>query len=330
MSVLTYDHLMELTNPKDISDTYFAGLLGRNREKYGSYVRWIKYLMPIIMRYPCMLSWGHQILPLMYAACRIVDDVIDGDLGYQWNVATYIKERLSFLEQIASWNEIKPETPEDRVFAQMFDIAERAGSKSKILKWTNDIIRSMSFDAERIQAYRDSWSLVFPDHKELEKYFNELDVNGTWLCMAELLRLEWVPNIYFHLNNVWSACRIEYNLTDLIEDLQQGIVNIPSSDAHRYGITVQDLLDVRSLPAIKDIEPKNPSLILYQNTIKYPPSIRNWILDQVQKYHVTMGNLDSSAIKSFPIRWRLFLKYAYTKPSDKAISKITNQFPTHA
>jgi hypothetical protein len=63
---------------------------------------------------------------------------------------------LSFLEEIASGSEVKAEAPEDRLFAQMFDIAEKNHVKKKIVSATMDIISSMSFDAERIQAYRDS------------------------------------------------------------------------------------------------------------------------------------------------------------------------------
>jgi hypothetical protein len=63
---------------------------------------------------------------------------------------------LAFLEQIASGSEIKAEAPEDKLFAQMFDIAEKNHVKKKIVSATTDIISSMSFDAERVQAYRNS------------------------------------------------------------------------------------------------------------------------------------------------------------------------------
>ncbi len=86
---------------------------------------------------------------------------------------------MAFLEQIASGSEIKAEAPEDKLFAQMFDIAEKSGAKEKIVLSTTDIIRSMSFDAQRIQAYEGSKELIFPDHENLQKHFTDLDVIGT-------------------------------------------------------------------------------------------------------------------------------------------------------
>jgi hypothetical protein len=79
-------------------------------------------------------------------------------------------------------------------------------------------------------------------------------------------------------------------------------VNISAQDAVRYGIDPQDLIVIRNLPAIKPPDPKNPSLILYQDTQEYPDGIKNWIIDEIRRYHNKMNSITPADLDSFPMR----------------------------
>lgn len=273
-ALTSHTDFTKISSPKDIQTAYFETLKKRNPAKYASYVWAMKWIIPLVMRYPRMMNGSYEILPTMYAACRMIDDVIDGDLKYTGNTVDYARARLDFLENPDRVNVQK--SPEDKMIARVLEIAQESGNVGSIQESIKMIVKSMLFDAERVQAYQHSGVLEFPKGKDLEEHFEMQDILWTGLGMGELLQLGRVENFLEKVVYIGRACRIEYNLTDFVEDLEKGIVNISSDDAEKYHITIEDLLAVRSLPCIIPLDPKNPSKILHQALWRYPESIQDW------------------------------------------------------
>jgi hypothetical protein len=328
MNALNYEDLQWTKDPKEIVTRYFNWLKRRNPEKYGSYVFGMKYIIPLLLKLPWNLKWADQMLPIMYAACRIIDDVTDGDFPDIPSARSkYVKERLTF---ILSASTIFPRVPEEFLFARIFDIARTSWKLSEVMEGTGMIVESMLFDAERIEKFQSTRGLSFPECQKLEDHFVLMDILWTGIWLRTLLNLSDDPKILDCMRNIGVACHIEYTLKDLPEDLRAGIVNISKEDAERYGISISELSIVANLPAEGKVDPKNPSLIYYQDPKKYPSWIKNWVIDQTKEYVKLTWTIKPEDVKKLSFVAKFLYRFAYRGPSDKVIQRIKQQFTTHA
>ncbi len=317
---------MQCKNPADIMDTYFRGLVARNPAKYTRYVYGIKRVIPLILRLPWTVKNAHKILPITYAVCRIVDDYVDGDFEDVWNadIVDYVRKRIAFLDAYAQGEKREIYTPEDRLFDHMFSLTTHQAETHRIQVATKRIVESMLFDALRIQQYKKTWELEFPHAKDLFDHFVLMDVLWTGDGLSTLIHL-WGDTTK-SVRAVGIACRIQYTLKDLPEDIRAGIVNITKEDAEAYGVTIDDLKRVRDLLPVSSVNPKSPSLIMYQDASEYPESIKKWIRYQIDEYERLMWTVNSEDIKKLSLHARFFYRFAYKWPSDTVIAQLKNKF----
>ena len=324
-----YWELSRLEDPRAIMNTYFRGLIRRNPSKYASYVHTIKWIIPLILRLPWTVKNAHKILPLTYAVCRIIDDYIDGDFRDVWDSdkIVYINNRLRFLDASISWIQCSPESPEDTIFRMMFSLTHGEDTTRRIQMATKRIVQSMLFDAERLEKYKQTWDLEFPKAQDLFEHFTLMDVLWTGDGLSALIRL-W-DGTAESVRSVGIACRIEYTLHDLPDDIRVWIINISKEDAQKYGITTAHLKAIQNLPPIRPIDPKNPSLIFHQDVNKYPKGVCDWIRAQVEEYEKIMSSVSQEEIEKLSFHARFFYRFAYKQPSDKVIAQLKAKF-THA
>ncbi len=223
---LTYANLEDLNDPQKIIDTYFLGLVMRNPAKYASYVFAMKRVVPFILRLPWTIKNAHKLLPITYAVCRIVDDYIDGDFKDVQDrpKVPYVEARIAFLNACIWDNCPEQKTPEDKLFGYMFSLISDETETKRLQLATSKIVESMLFDAKRIEAYKKTGKLEFPLARNLLDHFVLMDVNGTGGGLSALIHL-WDDTADI-VRTVGIACRIEYSLEDLPEDIRAGIVNI--------------------------------------------------------------------------------------------------------
>ncbi len=325
MNTLTYSHLQKFTNPNEILNTYFSGLVARNKEKYGSYIRYMRLMIHLLQFLPKTLQSRVKWLVYQYVSCRWIDDVIDRDFSDLINldIVSYAQKRFYFIESLVS-NRHTPETAEDRLVLEAWKAAKENWKEKEIQESFRMIIESMQFDAYRIQEYRKSDILSFPKQKDLEEYFYNLDVIWTGTGMLVYLGSDDIARDLARVDSIGKACRIEYNLKDLMEDLGNGIVNITAEDATKYGITLSDLKEAMSIPLAKPIPADDNSKILCQDIRQYPLSIQHWIDDQIYLYHVYIDDFMQNSYPHFPFITRQVFQKFYLKPTQKGISQISS------
>ncbi len=324
-----YESLKWQQNPYEIMNCYFRWLKRRNPKKYWPYIFGMRYLLPFIFRHPSTVSGSHKILPLIYAACRILDDVTDGDFsdmtwpGFdRWS---YVMECQQSLDAyIRDWA-LDSKSPETILFKEAIELSNRTPNSDQIIAWIKIIIDSLLFDAQRIQNFHNSWDIKPETEENLEEHFTSLDVEWTGLILRALLNIKW-PEVEALMTKVGIACRREYTLSDLPDDLWSGIVNISVEDMRKYWITISDLQKVRDAKIVRPIDPKKPSIIFYQNHDEYPKSVILWIKDQLMSYRQGMLSVSNFEMSKLSLPWRILLHTAYRHPSNKRIWKLEKIF----
>lgn len=312
-------------NPLDILNRYFSLLVHRNKQKYASYVRAMKMQVWILM----LASWRvSQAINYQYAWLRIVDDRIDGDMDLiDTDILWYAEKRFHILNALAR-PDFSPETPEDTLLQETLRIARENGKEMEIKQSIQMILESMIFDAKRIKRFRETGRLEFLPREELEQHFYNLDIVGTGIGMLVYLGSKNIAEDLKKLHNIGRACRIEYNLNDFVEDIEHGILNISHEDAEKYRITESDLVAVRDAPIVRDIDPRDPAKVWYQDISEYPTSIIAFLQDQVEQYDNHIKIFLQEEYMDFPLMTRVVFRQFYLNPTGKNIWKFRMLLPS--
>jgi phytoene/squalene synthetase len=183
-----------------------------------------------------MLPQGKErttFLGTYYALMRYIDDVVDGDRplpdGYE--------SATAFVEELLAWNdvhaneEIPPQNPVQRLLNFCLDMGKRFDADFH--DETRELLGSMLFDAKR----RGTGDIHA--EQELQDYFHSLDIRGTIRGCLKAFAED--PTYEADLMPLGEATRIHYNLRDLEEDIQAGLINISREDMARLGITRDDV-----------------------------------------------------------------------------------------
>lgn len=217
---------------KEMRSRIYSRMLETRRWKYRQFLRYLKLFKYVTFSWP-----RGEFLESYYVLMRYLDDVVDGDVPLPEGTAdkcAFISDKISFLQH----PEIPTDEPEEMLL-YCFGVAESFGED--FTEETADILYSLLFDARR----RDKL-IIFPK-EELIHHFHLLDVRGTIKATLKIFGDD--PAKHTLLEPLGMACRHQYNLEDIVSDLEAGYVNIAQEECRQFGITEADLA-LKSSPAI--------------------------------------------------------------------------------
>ncbi len=208
----------------DVREAVFKQMLERNGPKYKWFIVGIRFFKLLSGSSP-----RGQFLENYYTAMRYIDDIADGDAplppGYN-DGEDYISKKLEYIE-----SGTPPADDCENLLALSFKLAKEFNVDFS--QETDDILRSLQFDARRRGKYQ-----IFSE-QELKDHFFMLDIRGT--VRGDLKVFNESPEHYDILQPLGEADRIHYNLRDFKEDVSVGFINIPAEDCARLGITADIL-----------------------------------------------------------------------------------------
>ncbi len=255
-----------------------------------------------------------------YAFHRCVDDFADGDA----ELPKAVKSRQEYVEQRLSFA-LSPANPRDRAdYALLYCYVLSKQLGFDIMEETVCIVNSMLFDAKRAEsAERTKKGIIFPA-AELYYHFNLLDVKGTIRAMLKFFEDD--PEKFAMLEKAGMADRTKLTLTDLAQDLEKGIVNIPAEEIEQYGISLQDMNATASLaPVYPNLEQ------ILAASAPLPGSIVKWIGDQQNKGLRLIAET-TEILKTHKLRWLpdTILRNLYLSPSRRYFTATSQMLGTYA
>lgn len=170
-----------------------------------------------------------KLLEAFYLVHRYIDDVADGDtlptLSKRDRIE-YIVRKLYFTRHAHT-----PYDAIEHLIEYYRTLSHRCGEDFTLEAW--DILESMHFDAVRMGT-----NMAF-SRRKLEHNYHRLDERGTVRPMLRLFGED--VTRFADLAPLAKAVRIYYNTRDLQIDAARGLINTPSEDCQRYGITPPEL-----------------------------------------------------------------------------------------
>ena len=209
---------------KEIRERVFKQMLQTRASKYYWWIWGMKLGTKLFLgerdRVEIMLS--------IYAAMRIIDDVVDGD-------APLPQQFISTLDYVGRYTRFVqsggiPTDDVEGLFAYAFALAVQADIDLR--EEVVDILNSLRFDAER----RDTRKPHVLSHRLLQLHFHTLDIRGTISACLKLAGEDKKGVTVAHLRPLGEASRIYYNLRDLKEDALAGFCNIPADAMRLFGL----------------------------------------------------------------------------------------------
>lgn len=193
-----------------------------------------------------------RIIRLCYIYFREIDDLIDGDKSLtnkSFNfedtknlVAEYMYQRRSYLE-----NGCISQNPNelDEMVKVIIELSNSLGLDLK--EYSLRLLDCMLFDLDR-RCNLKNGDIVLNTRDMIDKYYFQYYYESC-IKIAILLTTP-NPNDIERKNirELGYAQRIYFNLEDFFEDLSYGIVNIPSEDILKLGISEQSLINIARLP----------------------------------------------------------------------------------
>lgn len=166
---------------------------------------------------------------------RLLDDIADGDMKVPGGVSSveYLKRSREVIR-----SGLEPEDEIDAVFAYALDIANDLGIN--IHEELDAFFTCFLFDAQRLGTGN-----VF-SKRELDEAYDACDIVGTIKGSLKLFGED--PEKTEYLMPLGRATRIFYTLRDYEEDIEAGLVNIPSEGFGKHDIHIDHLPDRYSPP----------------------------------------------------------------------------------
>lgn len=250
---------------KSIQNAMFS----RNPEKYGDFLSTIKNinLALKIMQIP-MREIRVELFRCMYYAMRFIDDIVDGDtippLPHE--------QRKEIMDSILGGDIHEIKNPLYKALAiKISDLARQLELEEEMSQASLDILQSMNFDLLRI-IEKGNDTFWIRSEKELKGNFHTMDIVWTIRGTAIIFWIE-TENAIEMLGNLWEACRIIYNLSDFMSDIQEWLINIPQEDMERFSISKEELEQVT-----QD----------WFTISQIPESIKLWFYQEIEKYEAHM------------------------------------------
>ena len=203
-----------------------------NRTRGWKYRAFLRYLR--LFKYASFSPKRGSFLEYYYVLMRYLDDIVDGDAplpdGY-CSESEYIAEKIDFVNNLMS-----PKDEVDYLILHCFEIGEKFNHE--FFEETNDILRSLHFDAKRRGKHK-----IF-SREELHKHFHQLDIKGTIKATLKIFGED--PDKYEVLEPLGTACRYHYDIEDFKDDIAAGYINIPKEEMDELGISLNDILTYNS------------------------------------------------------------------------------------
>ena len=220
-------------NAAEIRNRVFSHMLATRSWKYRAFLRYLR-----LFKYLAFAPTRGKFLESYYVLMRYLDDIVDGDAplpeNYQ-NSVQYISEKIQFAR-----NPSNPVDETDHLLKYCYDLSEEFDEDFR--SETEDILNSLLFDARRKGK-----QIIFPE-AELQRHFHLMDIRGTIRATLKVFKDD--PDKYKLLEPLGTACRFQYDIEDIEDDLSTGFINISREECEEYQISMDDIQNPSS-PKIK-------------------------------------------------------------------------------
>lgn len=273
--------------------------MGQDPEKGSSYRLFLLSLqlfryMPFIKN-PALKG---EFLELFYLAMRIFDDMVDGDAPHKLPPAERVRLGENILQAVQR-QDFSADNPVLAFYVQAQQIGQKLGMD--ITTRAGEIMRSILFDAKRIAHQEQTGQMKVCSQEELQQHFFDLDIAGTIGLTLPLFDSPDVERDLQLLIPLGQATRTHYNVRDLQADIKAGLCNISREEMKFLHISPRDLEAVKSAVHIQ----------------AYPPSVRQWVMSQIQQGRKLLGRHDDQMKNaSFPRFTRFVLWQTYQRPAE--------------
>lgn len=259
-----------------------------------------------------------NLLVSYYVLNRFIDDIVDKDAPLPPSAHSkqeYVEQRLAFAS-----NPVLPADTAD--FLMLYCYQEAAKLGFGISEETISILKSMLFDAKRIEAAeRNGNGLIFPE-QELMRNFYLCDIEGTGKGLLKLLgdSSERVSLVV----PMGIADRIKLTLKDIIADAKVGLINIPKEDTEKYGILTSDLSRMASSTHSLTLEGETMALALGS----LPQGVRAWVRSKAAE---GLGLIAETReiVRTHELKFseKVLFRFVYGGPSERYFTRLLAAFP---
>ena len=257
-----------------------------------------------------------ELLSSYYVLMRSIDDIVDTDAPLppeSKSTIEYVTNRIKY----ASGNSA-PSDPKDHLLAYCNYLARELGFRMEAE--TIAILRSMRFDAVRVEAAKQTGKGKIFSRNELEYHFHQLDIEGTVRGMLKLFDED--PEKTPLLMAAGNADRIKLTLKDLTADLRVGLINIPAEDMAGYRIMPSEITEASGLTS-------NLELLLSSGQL--PPGISRWVKAEANKGLELLGKQKQiMEMNTFRTLGRIALRLFYTGLTEKYFNKLLEAYAAKA
>ncbi len=217
-------HVASDIDPRAMRLRVYDHMLRTRGHKYRIFLRYLR-----VFKYAAFAPTRGEFLESYYTLMRFLDDIVDGDAkvpdGYIDGLE-YINAKIRF-----SANPQDPKDEVDYLMVHCLETGRRFGEDFSAE--TEDILYCLQFDAKRRDKH-----IIFPKD-ELHHHFFLLDIRGTIRATLKVFNDD--PDKYEFLEPLGIACRNEYNIEDIEDDLRTGYVNISKEDCEHFSISPEEL-----------------------------------------------------------------------------------------
>lgn len=256
----------------------------RNPVKYGDFLGILKSqslllrLMNVPQRKERLELFRH-----MYYALRLLDDICDGDLV----------DKLSD-EKVRGILEGKEFWLYETLKKEAISFAITVKIEADIQVAFENIEKSLGFDYMRSQE-----KSKYRNRHDLRQNFDLMDIIGTIIGTALILGVdpETAQQKFWPL---WDACRIAYNIQDIVDDMHVGLINIPLEDMQKFWINDDDIEMMKKMP-----KTQIPYTIKKLQEANTPESILAWIYHESQKMQTLITDFKTRYSVTQILSWDL-------------------------
>ena len=213
-----------------------------------------------------------ELFRCIYYAMRLIDDIVD------WDTIPPLEssERVELIESILTWNTESIKNPLYKALSiRIFELSWKLWKEEEIKDALEQITISIKFDLDR-SIDQDK----VRNKEDLEENFHRMDIVWTivWTAVIFWIRTDCIVEL---IEPLWEACRVMYNLRDFWEDIYANLINIPKEELERFGISQEELEQVKR--SGKDID-----------FWELPESIKNWFKSEIEKISNLMDAHDAN------------------------------------